>query len=71
MFKQGQMTIIGLIFFFILLVMFVALLPAINDVIATALPELDDMEAMMIQFIPLITILVIIASLLVYSRPTY
>jgi hypothetical protein len=69
--KTGQVTMVGLIFFFILIVMYTALLPAINTVIATALPELDDMSALILQFTPLIITLVIIASFLTYGRPSY
>jgi len=69
--KKGQLTMIGLIFFFILLVVFVAFLPAINIVIQEAIPNLDDMSVMILNFVPLIIVLVIIASLMVYTRPSY
>lgn len=69
--NKGQFTIIALIMTFIMLVVYAAFLPAINEVINQILPNADTMTQMVIKFIPLTIALVILMSILLYSRPVY
>lgn len=67
--NTGQMSLVGIVSAFISLVVYVALLPAINDVINDALPELGSMEQTIIQLIPLILLLTIIMGIIIYGTP--
>lgn len=69
--KRGQLTIIGFILFFLMLVIYTAFLPAINDVINEALPYADTSTTMLLGLTPFIIFIAIIASLMIYLRPQY
>lgn len=69
--KKGQLTIIGFILFFVMLLLYVVFLPAINEVINIALPYADTMTTLMLSFTPFILFVAIIGSLMIYLRPQY
>jgi len=73
MMKSGQMSITSLIYGAILVVVFIALLPVINEVIETAVDNGDatGTVGLMVMIIPLIFVLVIITSIVFYSKPQY
>jgi len=73
MMKSGQMSITSLIYGAILVVVFVALLPVLNEVIQDAVDNghATGTTGLMVLIIPLIFALVIITSIVFYSRPQY
>jgi len=66
--KKAGFSVVGLIMTFITLVVYVAFLPAINDIISDALPSLDSMSALIIQLFPLMILLMIIVGMIQSGR---
>jgi len=64
--KRGQLTIFGLIITFILLVAFVALSPALEDVISDASFVSGTAEHSIINLFPFFILLAILASFVLY-----
>jgi uncharacterized membrane protein YkvI len=60
--KKGGFNIVGLLLTFVMLLIYVALLPAITELISDALPHLDSMSQMVIQLFPLVILIMIIVS---------
>lgn len=69
--KKGAFSITGLIMGVITLIIYVAFLPVINEVIAVAIPELNNMEALIISLFPLVLLLMIIVGVISYGKPDY
>jgi len=69
--NKGQLTIIGFILFFVMLILYAVFLPAINEVINVALPYADTMTTLMLSFVPFLLLIAIIGSLMIYLRPQY
>lgn len=69
--KKGQLTIVNLIVILLTLVVFVAILPIFNNIVAIGVNETSGTSAFLLQLIPLILIVLIImtALLLVQPRP--
>jgi hypothetical protein len=68
---KAQMSITSLIFAVITLIVFVAMLPAINEAISTAKTggTMDSMTEIIIDLFPLILALTIIAGVVFYGKP--
>ena len=60
--KKGGFNVVKLLLTFVMLVIYTAFLPAINDVISQALPHLDTMSQMIVQLIPLVILVMIIVA---------
>lgn len=62
--KKGGLTIVGLVLAFATLVVYVALLPALIDIIntATGTPGLDTMTILIISLFPFMIIIMILVS---------
>ena len=69
--RKGQFTIIALMMTFIMLLIYAAFLPAINEIIADVLPQVDSMTGIIISMIPLAIAMMILSTVLVYGRPEY
>jgi len=70
--RKGQLTIIGLISVFLLIIVFIALQPAINRVIQVAQNATNDStEDLLLGLIPLIIIAMLISSIVLYLTPTF
>ena len=73
---KAQITITGLLGFFTLLVVLIALLPTIDGVIvnATSGPNATitgETEIVLLRLIPLFMVISVFGSLFVYMRPQY
>ena len=60
--RKGGFNMVGLLMSFVMLLIYVALLPAIQELITGALPNLDSMSQMIIQLFPLVILIMIIVS---------
>lgn len=69
--KKGELSIVGMILTVITLIIYVAFLPIINEIISTALPDLDTMGQLIIAIIPTVMLLMIIVAMIQYGRGTY
>ena len=69
--RKGQFTIIALMMTFIMLLIYSAFLPAINEIIDTVLPQVDSMTGIIISMIPLAIAMMILSTVLIYGRPEY
>ncbi len=65
---KGQLTFNGILIGFLLIVVYVALLPVINDVIQQALNTTSGMTALILSLFPLFLLLAIIRSIWIYSE---
>jgi len=69
--SKGQMTIPSVIMAVITLIVFLALLPVVNEVISDHSGDMDTMTALIVDLYPLIVILCIVASVVFYSKAHY
>ena len=69
--KRGQLTIYGLLNGLLMIIYFVAVLPIIVDMIATANPQLSSMERTLMALIPMVFIIVIIQSITLWGQPSF
>lgn len=60
---KGQATIISLIFFIVMLIMYGSMLPVLNGAITDFLPSADPATAALLQLIPVIILILIIGSI--------
>jgi len=60
--RKGGFNMVGLLMSFVMLLIYVALLPAIQELITGALPNLDSMSQMIIRLFPLVILIMIIVS---------
>ena len=60
--RKGGFNVVGLLLAFVMLLIYVALLPAITEIINEALPYLDSMTQMIIQLFPLVILIMIMVS---------
>ena len=58
--KKGGFDVVKLLLIFVMLVIYTAFLPAINEIISEALPHLDLMSQLAIQTMPLLILIMII-----------
>jgi len=65
--KKG-FSISKLLITFVMLVIYVALLPAISTIISDALPYLDSISQMIIQLFPLVILIVILIATIQEDR---
>jgi len=56
---------------FIMLLIYAAFLPAINEIIADVIPQVDSMTGTLISMIPLAIAMMILSTVLIYGRPEY
>jgi uncharacterized membrane protein len=66
--KKGGFTIVGLILTFVTLAIYVGFLPALNEIISTAIPELDSMSATIISLIPMVMLIMIIVGMIQFGQ---
>jgi uncharacterized membrane protein len=66
--KKGGFTIVGLILTFVTLAIYVGFLPALNEIISTAIPELDSMSATIISLIPMVMLIMIIVGMVQFGQ---
>ena len=57
---KAQLGVLGLISVFILLIIYIALLPALQSIISSTVPDVDSTTGAFIQIIPIIGIAAII-----------
>jgi hypothetical protein len=69
--KKGAFSVTALIMGVITLIIYVAFIPTLNTIISTAIPDLDDMSALIISLFPLILLLMIIVGVVSYGKPNY
>ena len=69
--NKGQMTIIGLLSIFILLVVYGAFLPTINTEIANALPHLSGASALLLQMFNLFVVVAILSTIMIFVQVRY
>ena len=69
--RAGQLTIVGLLTIFLELVAYMAMLPAINQVINDLLPNLDATSQTIVSLIPLFLTIAITANIFIYMSPQY
>jgi uncharacterized BrkB/YihY/UPF0761 family membrane protein len=67
--KRGQLTIIGIIFLLVSLVVFVGLQPVLNDLVSTALPVSDTLTAAVLRLLVPLVVIGIMISFLIYVLP--
>ena len=66
--KKGGFSVVQLLLTFVMLLIYVALLPAISTIISDALPYLDSMTQMIIQLFPLVIMVMILVSTIADDR---
>lgn len=69
--RKGQMTIPSIIMAVVSLIIFLALLPVVNQVISDHSGDMDAMTLIIVELFPLIIILCIVGSIVFYSRAHY
>lgn len=69
--KAGQLTIVGILTIFLELVVYMAMLPAINQVINDMLPNLDPTSQTIVSLFPLFLTVAITANIFIYMSPQY
>jgi len=60
--KKGGFNVVKLLMTFVMLIIYVALLPAITEIISDALPYLDTMTQLIIQLFPLVILIMIMVA---------
>ncbi len=65
---KGQLTFNGILVGFFLLVVYIALLPVLNDLIQQALNTTSGMTSLILSLFPLFLLLAIIRSIWSYSE---
>ena len=68
--KKGQITLDGLMMGFMLIIVYVALLPTLNDFISIGLGVSTGMTTVLLTLIPLFILIAIIRSIWGYSSFT-
>jgi uncharacterized BrkB/YihY/UPF0761 family membrane protein len=67
--QRGQLTIIGIIFLLVSLVVFVGLQPVLNDLVSTAIPVSDTLTAAVLRLLVPLVVIGIMVGFLVYVVP--
>lgn len=67
---KGTQIMEGILMAFVAMVIYAVLLPSINDFIALALPELDDMTGLIIRLFPLAILIGIFMGVWNYFKPS-
>jgi hypothetical protein len=67
--QRGQLTIIGIIFLLVSLVVFVGLQPVLNDLVTTAIPVSDTLTAAVLRLLVPLVVIGIMVGFLVYVVP--
>jgi len=69
---KGQITMVAFLFILILIVLFIAVLPFLQNQIEATTKEVgqDNLISTMLQLFPLLLFIVILSSLWVYSHPS-
>lgn len=67
--QRGQLTIIGIIFLLVSLVVFVGLQPVLNDLISSALGVSDTLTASVLRLLVPLVVIGIMISFLMYVLP--
>lgn len=67
--RRGQLTIIGIIFLLVSLVVFVGLQPVLNDLISIAIPVSDTLTAAVLRLLVPLVVIGIMVGFLVYVVP--
>lgn len=75
---KAQMTIVAILMVFITLIVYFAMLPALNSLITNATENTSspyyiagEMERFVVRLIPLLILLSIVTSIFIYTQPTY
>ena len=73
--NKAQITIVGILMVFITLVIFLAIMPAMNDVIDNATIGANatitgESEVIIVRLIPLMMLISIVVSIFVYVQPS-
>ena len=73
MMRKGQMSINTLIMIVILLIVYLAFLPVINEAISSAIDSgsMDPATTLIVQMIPFMLAIMIIATITLYGRAQY
>ena len=66
---SGQFTVIGLMVVFVTLIVYVAIYPALNEIIQTNLSQFDPTTQLIIKLIPFFLLLAIILTVVFYVVP--
>lgn len=69
--NKGQMSIVGLLTVVVVLVVFAALMPTVNDTINNVTPSLSGASVTLIQLFPLFVIVAILATVMIYVSVRY
>ena len=67
--QRGQLTIIGIVFLLVSLVVFVGLQPVLNDLVTTAIPVSDTLTAAVLRLLVPLVVIGIMVGFLVYVVP--
>jgi uncharacterized membrane protein len=67
--NRGQMSVIGLIFIFIMLILLSALMPTIVTTIANTTGVVDSTTGIFLNLIPLCLVVSLVMGIFVYAKP--